>query len=172
MVIPANMIRFRADRRGGAVASVDLLLHWPSLDGFSDERAAAFKDASPKAPLIYVTISARESPLDSTARLGAIYSRFFEGGAIGGPGRLVGWALSEKSGYGGEIVYFTPRGAEPFVARCLAEETEEIPATCIRDVNIGQGLTMLYRFNLAYLGDWRTMDDRLRRLVNQFFRKP
>ncbi len=24
---------------------------------------------------------------------------------------------------------------------------------------------MLYRFNHAYLGDWRTMDDRLRRLV-------
>ena len=172
MVIPANMIRFRAERRGGPVDQVDLIFQWPSLDGFSDERADDFRDPSPTAPLIYVTISARENSLDSTARIDSIYARFFEGPDIPGPVGLVGRALNTESGYGGEIVYFEPHGANPFVARCPAEATAEIPATCIRDVNTGQGLSMLYRFNQAYLADWRTMDDRLRRLVGQFYRKP
>jgi hypothetical protein len=172
MVIPANMIRFRAERRGGPVDQVDLIFHWPSLDGFSDERADDFRNPSPTAPLIYVTISARENSLDSTARIDSIYARFFEGPEIAGPEGLVGRALTDNSGYGGEIVYYEPHGAAPFVARCPAEATEEIPATCIRDVNTGQGLSMLYRFNQAYLADWRTMDDRLKRLVGQFYRKP
>lgn len=172
MVIPANMIRFRTERRGGPLDQVDLIFHWPSLDGFSDERADDFRDPSPTAPLIYVTISARENGLDSTARIDSIYARFFEGPEIPGPVGLVGRALNGESGYGGEIVYYEPHGAAPFVARCPAEATPEIPATCIRDVNTGQGLSMLYRFNQAYLADWRTMDDRLRRLVGQFYRKP
>jgi hypothetical protein len=171
LVIPANLIRFKVARRGGHMDSVDLLLHWPSLDGFTEEHAADFRDASPTAPLVYATIGFRDTALDSSARLAAIYRPFFVGPTLDGPTGLVGQALDPESGYGGEIVYFEPRGAEPYVVRCLAEETEEIPATCLREVNIGQGLSMLYRFNRAYLGDWRTMDDRLRRLVNQFFRK-
>ncbi len=87
MVIPANMIRFRAERRGGPVDQVDLIFQWPSLDGFSDERADDFRDPSPTAPLIYVTISARENSLDSSARIDSIYARFFEGPEIPGPAR-------------------------------------------------------------------------------------
>src|SRR5882757_5319283 len=56
LTIPANMIRFRAERRGGAVEQIDLLLHWPRLEGFSDGFADAFKDTSPEAPLVFVTI--------------------------------------------------------------------------------------------------------------------
>ena len=90
LVIPANLIRFPTDRRGGLVTAVDLLLHWPSLDGFSEERAKEFRDGSPQAPLVYVTITEAETPLDSTARLADIYGRYFAGPAVPGPGHLVG----------------------------------------------------------------------------------
>jgi hypothetical protein len=166
------MLRSRKERRGGAVDQADFLLHWPSLEGYTDERADDFRDTSPDAPLIFITVSGRENSLDSDARLDAIYSRFFDGPEIAGPANLTGRALNADSGYGGEIVYFSPRGVAPFVARCIADAPPEIPATCIRDVNIGQGLSLLYRFNQKYLGDWRTMDDRLRRLFGRFFRSP
>ncbi|MCB1487735.1 MAG: hypothetical protein KDJ88_09780, partial [Bauldia sp.] len=78
----------------------------------------------------------------------------------------------DDSPYRGEIIFYQPRSETPFVVRCLAEETPEIPATCIRQVGVGHGLTMFYRFNWRMLGDWRSMDDRLVRLVNQFFRSP
>lgn len=169
MTIPANMIRFRSERRGGAVDRVDLLLHWPGLEGFSEVLADDFKDNSPRAPLIFVTISARDTPLDADTRLTPVYSRFFEGPAIAGPAGLTGRALSDESGYRGEIIFYAPEGGAPFVARCLAEETPEIPATCIRDVNIGQGLSMLYRFNKVFLGNWRTIDSGLATLATGFF---
>lgn len=171
MVIPANMIRFRSERRGGPVDKVDLLFHWPSLEGFSEARSEDFRDAAQTAPLVFVTISSRDSTLDSNARLDALYSRFFTGPDIEGPANLSGRALTSESGYGGEIVFYAKGGSQPFVARCIAEQTPEIPATCIRDVKVGQGLSMLYRFNRAYLPDWKSMDDRLRRLTSQFFRK-
>lgn len=171
MAIPANMIRFRSERRGGPVNSVDLVLHWPSLEGFTEERAADFRDVSPSAPLIYARLSARDNDLDASARLDAIYSRFFDGPAFEGPEGLVGRPLAADSPYAGEIVFHAPRGGPPYAARCLAEATDDIPATCIRDVNIGMGLSLLYRFNHEYLADWRSMDDRVRRLINHFFRR-
>ena len=90
LVIPANLIRSPTDRRGGLVTAMDLLVHWPSLDGFSEERAEVFRDGSPRAPLIYVTITEAEAPLDATKRLTEIYSLYFSGPAFPGPGHLVG----------------------------------------------------------------------------------
>ena len=156
--IPANMIRFRSDRRGGDLDRVNLLLHWPTLAGFSEEYADDFKDTSTDAPLIYVTISKRETDLDSTGRLTSVYEQFFDGPVVPGPAGLVGRSMKADSPYAGEVVFFTPRGVAPFAARCLATATREIPSTCIREVNIGHGLTMLYRFNRTRLENWSRLD--------------
>jgi hypothetical protein len=170
MTIPANMIRFRSERRGGALDRVNLLLHWPDLGGFSDAFAEDFKSPAPTAPLIFVTISGRDTPLDAGARLKSVYARFFEGAPVAGPAGLVGHRLSEESGYGGEVVY-AARGNGLFVARCLADETADIAATCIRDVNVGQRLSMLYRFNRSMLANWQAMDAGLRMLAAGFLGK-
>ena len=166
--IPANMIRSARARRGGAVERVDLALHWPTLAGFSDALAGVFRDASPEAPVIYAAIVPREMPVDSTGRLETVYARFFVGKASPGPNGLVGRELGEESGYGGEIVYFAPSEARPFVARCLADTVTDVPATCLRDVNLGQGLSLNYRFNRSLLGDWADLDAGIRRLAARF----
>ncbi len=168
LVIPANLIRFPTDRRGGYVTAVDLLLLWPDLDGYSDARSKEFRDTSPGAPLIYVTITEADTPIDSTARLQTIYSRDFTGPPMSGPGHLVGRRMAQTSPYRDEIIFYQPQSDEPFVVRCLAEETAEIPATCIREVTIGHGLTMIYRFNYTWLRDWKSMERRLIELVSQF----
>ena len=168
LVIPANLIRFPTDRRGGYVTALDLLLLWPDLDGYSDARSKEFRDTSPAAPLIYVTITEADTPIDSTARLSTIYSRDFTGPPMSGPGHLVGRRMAQTSPYRDEIIYYQPRSDDPFVVRCLAEATPEIPATCIREVAIGHGLTMIYRFNYNWLGDWQSMERRLIELVSQF----
>ncbi len=172
LVIPANMIRFRNERRGGQLDKVDLLLHWPSLDGFTGNRAEEFRDTTPSAPLIFAVLRPRTSEIDSDKRLSSIYERFFEGPKLAGPANLIGRHLNADSGYRDEIVFHAPPGTAPFVTRCLAKATREIPATCIRDVNMGYGLTLQYRFNRTHLADWRSMDDRLKRLFGQFFRRP
>ena len=170
LAIPANMIRFPGARTGGTVESVDLLLRWPGLDGYSADSADAFRDGSALSPLVYVTIVQRDNPLDSDGMLAAVYERFFAGEAIEGPSGLTGRRMTADSGYRGEEVFYAPRQSPAFVARCLSEATPEVPATCIRDVNIGAGLSMLYRFNRFFLGDWQAMDSDLKQLAARFLK--
>jgi hypothetical protein len=168
--IPANMMRLPEARRGGAADGVELLLHWPSLEGYSDSHADDFRDGSALAPLIYVTIVPRDSPLDTDGRLATLYESFFTGEPIVGPSGLIGRQMKEDSAYRGEEIFYAAGGPVRFAARCIAKATAEVPATCIRDVNIGAGLTMLYRFNRFYLGDWQAMDEALRGRAAKFLR--
>ncbi|MEO8667745.1 MAG: hypothetical protein ABI399_04460 [Bauldia sp.] len=165
LAIPANMIRTGRQRRGGAAERVDLLLDWPDLNGYSAEDAEPFRNGSPIAPLIYVSIVAADSALDSTGRLEPVYSRFFTGDPVRGPSGLTGRLLSEDSGYRGEQIFYQPGVKQPFVARCIATATPEVPATCLRDVQIAPRLSMLYRFDRFYLGDWQEMEGKLRDLA-------
>ncbi len=64
----------------------------------------------------------------------------------------------------GETVFFTPNGTARFAARCLTANSTELPATCLRDIRIGRTLSLLYRFNRAYLRDWQAMDQATRAL--------
>jgi hypothetical protein len=171
LAIPANMLRSAKARLGGPVESAALVLHWPMLEGYSDASADAFKDGAPSAPIIYATIATRDTPLDSTGRLDDVYARFFVGKPVAAPAGLVGRQLSPDSGYQGEIIYFAPSEPRPFVARCLAEATAEIPATCMRDVNFGRGLSLLYRFNRDRLEDWRELDAGMQKLAGSFLRR-
>jgi len=168
LVIPANMIRSGKVRRGGPVDHADLVLSWPALQGYSASLAGAFADGGPSAPVIYATIAARDEAMDSTDRLDEVYSRFFTGTPLAGPDGLVGRKLSADSGYDGEIVYFIPSAPRPFVARCLADSTPEVPSICLRDVNFGRGLSLLYRFNRDMLADWRALDAGMQKLAASF----
>ena len=168
LAIPANMLRFAEARQGGAVERADLALHWPDLAGYSEKNADAFKDGSPTAPVVYATIAVRDTPLDSSARLDDVYTRFFVGKPIAGPAGLVGRQLAKDSGYDGDIVFFDPSAPRPFVARCLATATDTVPATCLRDVNFGGGLSLLYRFNRNLLANWGALDGGMQTLAAGF----
>ena len=168
LIIPGNMLRSARTRNGGPVERADLALYWPGLAGYSEPRADIFKESGPSSPIVYATIAARDEPLDATGRLDEVYSRFFVDKPLPGPEGLVGRRLSEDSGYGSEIVYFMPSEPRPFVARCLADATADVPATCLRDVNFGRGLSVLYRFNRDLLKDWRTLDAGVQKLVAGF----
>jgi hypothetical protein len=158
VAIPANMLRFADQRRGGAVEHADLVLHWPTLEGYSEALAADFMDGSPAAPIVYATLARRDTPLDAAERLEAVYRRFFVGEPLPAPTGLTARRLDGDSGFVGEIVYYGPEENGPFVARCLAQSTPEVPATCLRDIPVGRTLSLLYRFNRDLIGDWRALD--------------
>lgn len=165
--VPANMLRSGALRRGGRADTIDLALHWPDLAGYSDATANDFASGDPRAPIVYVTISKQLAPLDATARLDTVYARFFTGKAVAGAAGLVGRTLSPDSGFEGEVIYFFPSAPQPFVARCPATATAEVPATCLRDINIGTDLTILFRFDRNLLAQWQLLEAGIRRLATE-----
>jgi hypothetical protein len=167
LAIPANMIRSARVRRGGETERLELAIHWPTLGGYSEDRADDFRADTASAPIVYLTIGPREMAADSTGRLADVYATFFTGPASPGPNGLVGRKLSADSGYGGEIVYFAPAEAQPFVARCL-DLTADMPATCLRDINFGGNLSLLYRFDRSLLSDWQALDAGIRGLASRF----
>jgi hypothetical protein len=152
------MLRFADQRRGGAVDHADLVMHWPTLEGYSEALAADFMDGSPAAPIVYATLARRETALDAGERLEALYSRFFIGEPLPAPAGLTARRLDPDSGFGGEIVYYGPPEGGRFVARCLPQSTPEVPATCLRDIPVGRTLSLLYRFNRDLVADWRALD--------------
>jgi hypothetical protein len=101
-------------------------------------------------------------------RLSPVYAHYFAGEPVAGPSGLTGRNMAADSGYSGEEVYYARTGPVRFAARCVAAATPEVPATCIRDVNIGKTLSMLYRFNRFYLGDWAAMDRELKAAASTF----
>jgi hypothetical protein len=167
LTVPGNMLRDPVLRAGGAATQADVVLHWPTLDGYTRSAAADFVDGSPSAPLVYGTIAGRTIALDPAARLEEIYTRYFTGDPLAAPTGLTARRLSADSGYEGEVVYYGPDGPNRFVARCLADATAETPATCIRDINFGANLTLLYRFNRDIISDWQALDAGMRGLTAQ-----
>ncbi len=172
LAIPGNMMRDASDRAGGTMKQADLILHWPTLEGFSDALATDFRDGSPQAPMVFATVAARSVALTPAERLDSVYTRSFVGDPLPAPPGLAARRLSTNSGYGGEVVFYGPPGNDRFVARCLADATVDTPATCIRDINFGQNLTLLYRFNRDIIGDWQALDMGMRSLANHLVAAP
>jgi hypothetical protein len=166
--IPGNMFRDSVARAGGTLKAAELVVHWPTFAGYSKALDADFKDGSPSAPLVYLTVAERTVALDAAARLDGVYARFFVGDPVASPPGLTARRLSLDSGYDGEIVYYGPAGADRFVARCLPEARADTPATCIRDIAIGRNLTLLYRFNRDIIGGWQDLDRGIRALGAKF----
>lgn len=170
--VPANYIRFSDQRRGGRQPRLDLFAVLPDLSGFSTEREADFSDTGATSPLVFIAITPREEGPSAAIRLAAVYQRHFTGAPLAGPDGLIGRTMAAGSGYDGETVYFEGGSTSPFVARCFPAEATTAPATCLRELDLGAGLSVLYRFRAAHLGLWRGLDARVKALGASLLARP
>jgi hypothetical protein len=168
LAIPAHYIRFSDQRRGGAMARVDLFAVLPGLEGFAPTLQPAFNDTSATSPLVFMTLAPRDEAPAPAARLAGVYQRHFVGDPIPGPDGLIGRRMADGSGYDGETIYFEPGAITPFVVRCFAAGPAEQPPTCLRDLLIGRGLVLTYRFRSVHLSQWRSLEAGLTALVKSW----
>lgn len=160
LAVPSNMIRFASERRSGEARKLDIYLSWPDLNGYSDEERGLFNHAGPDHRVIFATFEPRSMPRDMTHRLTPLYRLLIEEPGEPVEGGLVAHRFVEQSGYGDEMLIVDPtRFRTPFVARCLSGlEADAALAPCERDIDIGSGLSMRYRFPRALLAEWRALD--------------
>lgn len=158
--IPANMLRFERQRVSGIQQRVELYAHWPDMGGYSRAVSADFNHERDSRNIIFLTLEEQIMSRDMSGRYEPIYSELIARPGIPGPGGLTLFGFTEKSGYVDELLAYAPReGTTPYVARCLAgAEADKSLAACERDLLIGDGLSLTYRFPKQYLGDWRLMD--------------
>jgi hypothetical protein len=157
---PANAVRFERDRRDGVASRLDLYLHWPDMRGYSAALRNDFNNVGGTRRIIFLSLEERMMSRDMSGRFGPIYRSVIIPRGRPGPSGITFYDFGEKSGYINETLAVAERpGKEPFVARCLAgPSAEESLAPCERDIDVGNELSLTYRFPLELLKDWKALD--------------
>lgn len=168
--VPANMIRFDASRRDGVAARLDLYLRWPQMDGYSDAARDAFNHADGDRSILFLSFEPRMMSRDMSGRFEPIYRELIDEPGRSGPGGLVVHRFAENSGYVDEVLVVADAGdGEPFAMRCLAgPAARESLAPCERDIHFGEGLSLTYRMPARLAGEWREVEEKIRRVAAGF----
>lgn len=165
LTVPSNAIRSGV-WPGVAPSTLELLVHWPTLEGYSDARADAFRSTDDRSPLLFVSIRPAEGQFGPNERYDHVYRRILVDFPRIGAGSLVAQSFRTGFGYDGETLYVSPLSGQPFVARCAAEETSA--ATCLVEYRSAHGVDVAYRFRRSLLSRWKAIDRSVRALVDGF----
>ncbi len=172
LAVPANYIRFEAQRQDGEARRLDLYLHWPDLAGYSNAVRDDFNNREGSRRILFLSLEPSIMSRDMSERFDPIYRRLID--LPGEPMQfgLRAYRFSEASGYMNEVLVVGDRpGQAPFVARCLAGPiAEDSLAPCERDVHIGDALGLIYRFPSNILSEWQTLDSAVVGKVEEFLR--
>ncbi len=166
--LPANTIRFSEQRTNGPSEQTNLYFAWPEMTGYSPALQRKFDDVGNAGSLIFVQLSEATMSRDMSGRLEPIYNRLFEGKPETGPYGLTLNRLKPDSGYGDEVIFTAPRaGTTNYVVRCIIPKNTDANGSgdCQRDIHLGSGLSVLYRFSYANLRDWNQIDGAVSRFV-------
>ena len=159
---PANMIRYASQRRMVETKRLDLYMHWPSLEGYSEILKPAFNDTHDKSKVIFVSLIPRFSTMDMTARIKPIYQKFFISPAVEIGHGLTSRKLSPQAGFIDEALIVEKNNPYPYTARCMSGIDSETTPYCIRDIHIGKDLSLTYRFHRKLIADWLSLDRAIR----------
>lgn len=158
--VPANAIRFDNQRTGGTKERLDLYLLWPQMEGYSTGNRRHFNDADNAEKMVFITIKPASMPIDMSQRLQPVYRRLIEPDGIRLENGLTQYSFSSDTRYVGELLYVGERpGQDPFVVRCLEETAfPKGSRNCMRDLNLGDNLSVDYRFSAKLLPQWKALD--------------
>jgi hypothetical protein len=157
--VPANKIRFGSQRRAHTAARLDLYMHWPSMNGFSDNLRPIFNSTEIEPSILFLTIEPRSMSLDMSGRIEPIYRQFFAGEPQSAGSGLMRVALSPEAGFADEELVFQASSPWPWAARCSIGEGERASAFCIRDIHAGRDLAVTYRFHRSLLPQWLEIEE-------------
>ena len=160
IAVPANAIRFLQARRDGLASRLDLYLRYPQMEGYSEAARDDFNHTGTAKNIIFLSFEPQMMSRDMSGRFAPIYSALIDQPGTPGPGGTMIYGFSEKSGYLNEVLAVAGRaGKDPFVARCLSgPSAEESLAPCERDIQVGDDLSLTYRFPRELLANWQALD--------------
>lgn len=160
IVAPSNAIRFAQARRDGIASRLDLYLRYPQMEGYSKDARDDFNGVDGRRTILFLSFEPQAMSRDMSGRFGPIYSTLIEKNGTPGPGGTTLYRFTQQSGYLDETLAIAERpGKTPFVARCLSGAAAgQSLAPCERDVLVGDGLNLTYRFPDTLIADWQKLD--------------
>ncbi len=107
---------------------------------------------------VEVTLLPRSSVRPSSKLLDGVYLHMFQAEDLSGPVGLIGTPLQATEGYEGEVVWYDPISADPFVAKCSPPIEGGQTTQCLRAVHLAPGIAAVYAFGADLLPQWRNFD--------------
>ena len=175
LAMPERHIRFSDQRRAGITQQLELFVHWPTMTGYSDTYRAAFNQQTETNPIVFISVSERRISRDMSGRYDPIYKQLVADDSVepGANGLMRFSFRPEASVFDGEELWVgaRPESGDPFVARCITgtvfDGQVKPLAPCQRDVHVGHGLAVKYRFSADLLPQWRELDSDIVRFVQE-----
>lgn len=164
IITPENAIRFSDARRDGVANRLDLYLRWPDLKGYTEAARPDFNHENGVRRIIFLSFEEQSMSRDMSGRFAPIYSELIDRPGKPGENGLTLYPFSAKSGYLNEELAVAQLSEEdPFVARCLTgDAAADSLAPCARDIHLGDGLSLSYRFPRELLPDWPALEASIR----------
>ena len=170
--IPQNYIQFDSARQGGRRRDVALFAKLPDLTGWSNWDAGAFAESGAKSPIVYLTIR-EQANISESDRLKRIYMAYVaDPKGTSGPFGLTQYVFRQDSGYRNEdlLVGVTAKG--PMVMRCGRPGIDMSSPNCLRDMPLGRGVGVSYRFKRSKLLHWKEIGESVDTLLAAFAKPP
>lgn len=167
--IPANYMQFASARKGGKQTQVALHALLPDLHGYNRAEAEAFSRNTPDSEVVYLLIREERVNLSEADRFRRIYLAYVvDPQGQEGPFGLTQYTFRDDSGYRGEDLFVAEPAAGSMVLRCARFGPNSPNPSCLRDIPLGDGVALTYRFRRAHLAQWADIEDGVRRLVHSF----
>ena len=170
--IPANYIPMTSARRGGAVSELSLIAFLPDLRGYTLGNAQALAGNAPDSPVVSMMLKSGQTLLPEQERLERIYLKQVENPeGKPGPYGLRQYVFRGDSGYHDQDIFVGMTDAGTIVWLCTKLAPEVAAPNCMRDMPLGDGVSLSYRFRRAYLADWRKIEVGIRARIAAFIDK-
>lgn len=167
--IPANYIRFRSARKGGALDQVALFAALPDLRGYSDADADTFTSNAADSPVIDILLHEEQMKLGERERFTRIYLDYVVSTTgTPGPFGLMHYQFRDDSGYRGQDLYLGMVGKYTIVMRCDRLGPSDQSPSCIRDTHLAHHASLSYRFKRSQLSRWGDIATGVDKLVHGF----
>lgn len=171
--IPSNYLPFESARRGGHKREVALFAVLPDLSGWSNWSSSSFSDNSPNSRVVYLTIRDKQVNLSEAERLKRIYmDSVTDPKGTPGPFGLTQYSFRGDSGYHIDDLFVGQSAKGPVVLLCNRVGPDVPSPNCSRDMPLGRGVGLSYRFKRSKLSHWQEIADAVDGLVVTFETQP
>jgi hypothetical protein len=170
-LIPANYTRFAYGRKGGIQDKIELYALLPDLKPYEPDLVEAFQDASAGSRVIYFDIEEqRRDTFTEEARFRKVYLKLVsDPDGERGPYGFRRYGFDRTTAYRDEELFVQEKDdGTVIMLRCFQDKPRIISPTCRRDLELGNGLLLHYRFMRSQLGNWRQIDEGVRVLARSF----
>ena len=170
--IPANYIAMASQRRDGVTNDLALIATLPDLKGYTLDAAPDLTANGPDSRVIDIMLKNGRPVLPEQDRLDRIYmGQVIDPKGKPGPYGLRQYAFRADSGYHDQDLFVGSSDTGPAVLLCTKLAPDVVSPGCLRDMPLGGGLSLSYRFKRGHLREWRVIDAGVRARIDAFAQK-